>query len=101
MFPKRRAPTHPGMILEEEFLKPLHMDAKRFAEVLGGSWSEIKVNAILSGAEGISDLTAHEFAEVLGTTVEFWNRLAKHYSQWQHIQNINEKGAIKPWKKAQ
>lgn len=101
MFPKRRKPTHPGEILQEEFLKPLHMDAKKFASVLGGNWSELKVSAIISGAEGVSDQTAHEFAEALGTTIEFWKRLGQYYHQWQQTEKTNEKGSLKPWKKAQ
>lgn len=77
------------------------MDPKTFADVLGGNWSEIKVNAIIKGTEPISDLAAHEFADVLGTTVEFWKRLSRFYQQWEQTQMQNEKGSAKPWKLAQ
>ena len=101
MFPKKRNPTHPGRVLEELFLKPQNIDAKRFAEMLGGEWSEIKIVAILSGNENLSDQAATDFAEALGTTVEFWQRIAQYYRQWEHVQKNNVKGAVKPWKKAQ
>lgn len=101
MYPKRRAPTHPGTILLEEFLKPLDMNARKFAQILGGNWSELKINAIITGTEGISDQAAHDFAEALGTTSEFWKKLSQYYQQWQQIQNNNEKGSLKQWKKAQ
>jgi addiction module HigA family antidote len=101
MFPKKREPAHPGIILQEEFLKPLQMDAEKFAAVLGGNWSELKVEAVIKGKEKISDLMAHEFADVLGTTVEFWKRLAHFHQLWEQAQQQNEKGAHKPWKEAQ
>lgn len=101
MFPKNRQPTHPGAILEHEFLKPLGMDAKKFAQVLGGDWNEIKINAILTGKEGISERIARDFAEALGTTVEFWKKFARYYQQWEQVHKANEKGSLKPWKKAQ
>lgn len=101
MFPKRRSPTHPGEILKEEFLIPLQMDAKKFAEILGGNWSELKIASILAGKEGISEEAARAFAEALGTSIEFWKRIGQYYNQWEQTERSNEKGSLKPWKKAQ
>ena len=101
MFPKNRKPTHPGIILEEEFLKPLELTPKRFAEILGGEWNELKITAIIKGQEGISEKTAHAFAAALNTSPEFWIRLSKYYVQWEHVHRENEKGSHKGWKKAQ
>ena len=83
MFPKRREPTHPGVILKEEFLKPLNLTTKAFAEKLGGKWTEIHIMAIIEGKEGIGDKAATDFARVLGTDVQFWRRLDQQYSQWR------------------
>lgn len=101
MLPKRRKPTHPGSILIEEFLKPLGMTSRQFAEKLGGQWSEVRIEAIIKGKENISETTAEEFANALNTTPQFWKHLQSTYSHWEEIHRRNEKGSAKPWKKAQ
>lgn len=101
MMPKRRKPTHPGQILLEEFLKPLLITPRQFAEKLGKNWTEIKIEAIIKGKENLSEKTAQEFAAVLETPPEFWQHLQDIYNQWEHIHRQNEKGSLKSWKKAQ
>ena len=101
MLPKRRKPTHPGQILMEEFLKPLGMTSRQFAERLGAGWNEVKVEAIIKGKENVSDKAAEEFASTLGTSPQFWRHLQSSYNQWEQIHHHNEKGSLKPWKKAQ
>lgn len=101
MLPKRRKPTHPGTILSEEFLKPLGMTSRQFAEKLGKHWNEVKIESIIKGKENISEKGASEFAAVLDTTPQFWQRLQDHFHQWEQNHKHNEKGSPKPWKKAQ
>ncbi len=101
MLPKRRKPTHPGTILSEEFLKPLGWTSREFAEKLGQNWNEVKIEAIIKGKENIPDKAFSEFAAVLGTTPQFWQRLQALHHQWEHNHKQNEKGSLKPWKKAQ
>ena len=101
MLPKRRKPTHPGEVLNEEFLKPLGITPRQFADNLGGGWSEHKVEAIIKGKEGISDKAAQEFATAFGTTPQFWKHLQAMCRQWEETHARNEKGSPKPWKKAQ
>ncbi len=83
MIPSRRRPTHPGKILEEEFLKPLNLTPKQFAQKLGNPWTEAEVNSIIQGERGISETAAHEFAKLLGTPVDFWHRLEYQYYHWK------------------
>ena len=64
MMPKRRKPTHPGKILMEDFLKPLEMTPRQFADKLGGNWSEVKLEAIIQGKENLS---SHANAEICGS----------------------------------
>ena len=73
MLPKNRVPTHPGEILLEEFLNPLGVTQKRFAEHIGVPIQ--RVNEIVRGRRGVSSETAWLFAEALGTTPEFWMNL--------------------------
>ena len=73
MLPKNRIPTHPGEILLEEFLNPLGVSQKRFAEHIGVPIQ--RVNEIVRGRRGVSSESAWLFAEALGTTPEFWMNL--------------------------
>jgi antitoxin HigA-1 len=101
MLPSRRKPTHPGEILSKEFLGPLTLTPRQFADRLGQEWNEIKVEAIIKGKENISEKTAEQFAAALGTTAEFWKHLQNTHNQWEKEHRSNEKGSLKPWKKAQ
>lgn len=78
--PKFRAPTHPGEMLSLEFLKPLKITQTRFAEHLG--WTHAKVNEIIRGKRGVTPATALAFADVLGTTAEFWMNLQNGFDLW-------------------
>ena len=73
MLPKNRIPTHPGEILLEEFLNPLGVTQKQFADHIGVPIQ--RVNEIVRGKRGVSSETAWLFAEALGTTPEFWMNL--------------------------
>ena len=85
MFPKRRAPTHPGKILEMEFLIPTGVTVKQFAERLGKDWNELKLNAIIKGYEGMSDKACEEFAAQLGTSAEIWRRINQQHREWEKL----------------
>ncbi|HEY2811740.1 MAG TPA: HigA family addiction module antitoxin [Rhabdochlamydiaceae bacterium] len=100
MLPKNRKPTHPGKILLEEFLKPLVISSRQFADLLGGDWNEKKVDALIQEKISFSDKWAEEFAEILGTTPLMWRNLQAIYHEWEFQRKRNEKGALKPWKKA-
>jgi len=98
--PRKRKPTHPGVVLNEDFLKPLGMDAKKFAEALGKGWDEKKVQDIIAGKENVSQKGAEAFAAALQTSHNFWVRLQQHFTHYEEKAQENEKGSIKPWKKA-
>ena len=73
MIPERRVPTHPGMILVEDFLKPMGITQVSFARHLKVPLQ--RVNEIARGRRGITPDTAWRFAQALGTTPEFWANL--------------------------
>ena len=65
-----REPTTPGEILEEEFLRPLGLTQKRFADHLG---CDLKViNRIVNGRTSVTAEMAVRLGAVLGTSPEFW-----------------------------
>jgi addiction module HigA family antidote len=100
MLPKNRRPTHPGTVLFEEFLKPLVISSRQFADLLGEGWTEKKIDALIEGREPFSEIWAQRFSEVLETSPLLWRSLQSHYREWESQQKENEKGSLKPWKKA-
>jgi antitoxin HigA-1 len=81
MLPKRRNPTHPGEVLLEEFLKPLNISVSKFVKDLGEKWNERRLESNIKGEEGISNETAHKFADLLRTTPEFWIHLQRIFDE--------------------
>ncbi len=91
MTPKKRAPTHPGEMLLKEFLEPMEMTQKAFAEHLG--WTYARLNEIVNGKRGVTAASALYFADALGTTPEFWLNLQLQYDLWnekQHHQKVSK-----------
>ena len=77
MQPKHRVPSHPGLILLEDYLRPLGVSQVDFAAHIGVPIQ--RVNEIVRGKRGVSPDTAWLFAQALGTTPEFWiNLQARH-----------------------
>ncbi len=66
-------PTTPGEILSEEFLKPLAITQKKFADHLK---VDIKtINRIVNGRSSVTPDLALKFAAALDTTPDFWLNL--------------------------
>jgi addiction module HigA family antidote len=80
MLPKNRAPTHPGEILLEEFLKPRGMTQSELAQKL-----EIplqRINEIINTKRGVTPQTAVLLARFFKTTSQFWMNLQTQYDLW-------------------
>lgn len=77
MLPTHRTPTHPGVILREEFLIPLGLSQVALAEHIGVSVQ--RVNEIVRGKRGITPQTAWLLAEAFGTTPQFWINLQTNH----------------------
>jgi addiction module HigA family antidote len=78
--PRKGAPgwtVHPGEILREEFLKPLHMSAYELAKRLRVPVP--RVNDIALERRGISADTAVRLSRFFGTTEQFWLNLQANY----------------------
>lgn len=70
-------PTHPGEILEEEFLKPMGISQYRLAKDIGVA--AMRINKIIRGERAISADTALRLARYFGMSVEFWTGIQTHY----------------------
>ncbi len=71
--PKQRAPTPPGEILLEEFLKPLGMSQVMAARRM--ALPVTRVSDIVRGKRATSADTALRLARLFGTSPEFWMNL--------------------------
>jgi addiction module HigA family antidote len=77
MIPENRIPTHPGVILGQEFLKPLGISQVALAAHLGVPVQ--RINELVRGKRGITPETAWLLAQALSTTPEFWVNLQAVY----------------------
>ena len=68
-----RTATHPGTILEEEFLRPLRLTQARLARALHIPLN--RVNEMVRGKWGITPESALLLAEYFGNSPEFWMNL--------------------------
>jgi len=64
------APTHPGEVLREDFLKPLGLSQYALAEALGVP--QIRVSEIVRAKRAVTPDTALRLARYFGTSAEFW-----------------------------
>ena len=64
------APTHPGEVLLEDFLKPLAMSQYALAKAI--DVPQIRVSEIVNGKRAITPDTALRLARYFGTSPEFW-----------------------------
>ncbi len=77
MLPENRIPTHPGVILSQEFLVPLGITQVAFAKHLGVPVQ--RINELIRGKRGVAPETAWLLSQALDTTPEFWINLQTAY----------------------
>jgi antitoxin HigA-1 len=71
--PTNRAPTHPGEMLLEEFLKPMHISQVELAQRLRIPFQ--RVNQIIKRKRSVTPDTAMRLAKVFGTSIDLWLNL--------------------------
>ncbi len=77
MFKLKRKPTHPGEILEKEFLQPLGISQSQLAKELNTTFRTI--NEIVNGKRNISPEMAVRLSRYFGTSEELWLNLQNQY----------------------
>lgn len=82
MLPENRIPTHPGEILQEEFLRPLGLTEAALAAHLGVPVKRIE--EIVRGERCVTPETAWLLAQAFGTTPELWATLQTNYDLASH-----------------
>jgi len=76
-----RSYTHPGIILKEEFAKPLGLTQEKIAKDLGIGIKTL--SELYNEKRGISPLMALKLANYFGTTPEFWMNLQSQYDLYK------------------
>lgn len=75
---KREVPlVHPGIILMEDWLKPLGLSQYAVAKAIGVP--PRRINEIVKGQRGITVDTALRLAAFFGTDAESWMNLQTHH----------------------
>lgn len=77
MIPTLRIPTHPGLILKEEFLEPMNITQVALASHLNIPVQ--RINEIIRGKRGITPETAWLLSQAFNTTPQFWMNLQSNY----------------------
>ena len=77
MLPVERIPTHPGEVLQEEFLTPLGLTQVALAAHIGVPVQ--RINEIIRGKRGITPETAWLLSQAFATSAQFWVNLQANY----------------------
>ena len=77
---KKRKPTHPGEILDEDYIKPLNLNLQKLADRLGIARNTLF--KIRTGKAGITPAIALSLAEAFDTTPQLWVNLQANYDLW-------------------
>lgn len=97
---KRRKPTHPGEILDEDYIKPLKLNLQKLADRLGIARNTLfKIRA---GEASVTPAIALSLAEAFDTTPQLWLNLQINYDLWveehehKRVQPILKNGEFIP-----
>ncbi len=84
----KRKPTTPGEILQEEYLTPLGLTQKEFADHIG---YDVKViNRLINGRTGVTASLALKLAAALNTSPEFWLNAQKAVDIYEAAKSIGK-----------
>ena len=87
----KRAPTHPGEILVEEFFRPLGLTQAEAARRMKISTN--RLNELIRGKRGVTAATAIRLADLLGTSPELWLNLQTTWDLWHAYRSERRRGA--------
>ena len=80
-------PPHPGEIIREFCVEPLHISVTEAAKALGVARKTL--SALLNGKAGISPEMALRLSKVFGRSPEGWLRLQLQYDLWKTKQSVD------------
>jgi antitoxin HigA-1 len=93
--PTHRAPTHPGEMLFEEFLKPMGLTQRELADAIKVPYQ--RINEIINGRRGMTPSTALRLSIFFNVSAEFWMNLQLRWDLYFTRQSeSNELKSIRP-----
>ena len=91
--PNKRAravrPTHPGVMLREDFLSEYGLTVSGFAKAL--KVSRQTVNELLRERRAVSPEMALRLSRLFGNSPEFWLNAQRAVDLWEAARNIKDK----------
>ena len=91
----KRRPTHPGEMLNEDFMKDYRLTVAGLAAAVGVSRQSI--NELLRGRRAVSPEMALRLSRLFGNSPEFWLNAQRAVDLWDAAQSIKDDVArIKP-----
>lgn len=78
---KNPKPMHPGIILNEVYMKEMDLNQSQLAAMCG--CSPRKINEIVNAKRAVSPDFAIVLEEVLGASAEMWVRVQAEFDLWQ------------------
>jgi addiction module HigA family antidote len=95
--PTHRAPTHPGEMLLEEFLKPMGLTQRELADSIHVPYQ--RINEIINGRRGVTPSTALRLSKYFRISPDFWMNLQLRWDLYFAQQSeANDLKTIKPVK---
>lgn len=92
---RKRCPSHPGSVLRNLYLKPLHISNTKLADLLGVSRKAVSL--IVNERKSITPEMALRLSQAFeNTTAESWLTMQKNYDLWQTAHNTKEWKSVKP-----
>lgn len=93
--PTHRAPTHPGEMLLEEFLRPMGLTQRQLARAIHVPYQ--RINEIINARRGMTPNTALRLEKFLGMSSSFWMDLQLRWDLYHaHQQGKKELESIEP-----
>ena len=98
--PTHRAPTHPGEMLLEEFLKPMELTQRELADAIYVPYQ--RINEVINGRRGITPSTALRLAKFFGVSADFWMNIQLrrdlYFAQESETEDLRNIKPISPHK---
>lgn len=85
MYKLKRKPTHPGIVLKEDFLIPFGISQTQLAYDIRTTFRT--VNEIINERRNLSSEMAVKLAKYFGTSVELWLNLQNQYDIYRIFRN--------------
>ena len=93
--PSHRAPTHPGEMLFQEFLKPMGLTQRELADAIHVPYQ--RINEIIHCRRGVSPSTALRLSRLFDVSPDFWMNLQLRWDLYHAQKSENDElRMIKP-----